>query len=60
MFHFAEQLVSLAFEAYRREEISHGKLLELAEEVPGGRSARSLPGWLPADAVSQLFVGDYP
>ncbi len=33
-FHYdlAEQLLSLGFEAYRREEISRGKLLELAEK----------------------------
>lgn len=35
--HLAEQLLSLAFEAYRREEISHGKLVELAEHVGVGR-----------------------
>ncbi len=34
-FHFdlAEQLLSLGFEAYRREEISRGKLIELAEKA---------------------------
>lgn len=34
-FHFdlAEQLLSLGFEAYRREEISRGKLIELAEKT---------------------------
>jgi Zn-dependent peptidase ImmA (M78 family) len=36
-FHLAEQLLSLAFEAYKREEISHGKLVELAEQVGVGR-----------------------
>lgn len=34
-FHYdlAEQLLSLGFEAYRREEISRGKLIELAEKA---------------------------
>jgi Zn-dependent peptidase ImmA (M78 family)/DNA-binding XRE family transcriptional regulator len=34
-FHYdlAEQLLSLGFEAYRREEISRGKLMELAEKA---------------------------
>ncbi len=34
-FHFdlAEQLLSLGFEAYRRDEISRGKLIELAEKA---------------------------
>lgn len=32
-YHLAEQLLSLGFEAYRREEISRGKLVELAERV---------------------------
>jgi hypothetical protein len=36
-FHLAEQLLSLAFEAYGREEISRGKLVELAEQVGVGR-----------------------
>lgn len=38
-FHFdlAEQLLSLGFEAYRREEISRGKLIELAEKAGVGR-----------------------
>ncbi|QIN84505.1 ImmA/IrrE family metallo-endopeptidase [Rubrobacter tropicus] len=32
-FDLAEQLLSLGFEAYRREEISRGKLMELAEKT---------------------------
>lgn len=32
-YHLAEQLLSLGFEAYRREEISRGKLVELAARV---------------------------
>ena len=32
-YHLTEQLLSLGFEAYRREEISRGKLVELAERV---------------------------
>lgn len=36
-YHLAEQLLSLGFEAYRREEISRGKLVELAERVGVGQ-----------------------
>jgi Zn-dependent peptidase ImmA (M78 family)/DNA-binding XRE family transcriptional regulator len=36
-FHLAEQLLSLAFEAYKREEISRAKLIELAVQVGVGR-----------------------